>query len=123
MVPDSIEKKWKIHPKIVKNMYFGGLGGSRGGLGEGLGAILAPRHEKMKKKWFVGGPPPKLDPKIAKNRYVGVPECNFIDQSVTLGGILYGSGFVAVFGRSEERKNYDFQTVEPLKSDDSTVFL
>ena len=34
----------------MKNHGFGGLGGSKGGLGEGLGAILAPIAEKVIKK-------------------------------------------------------------------------
>ena len=33
----------------MKNHGFGGLGGSKGGLGEGLGAILAPIAEKVTK--------------------------------------------------------------------------
>ena len=44
------EKIIENPPQIVKNHGLGGLGGARGGLGEGLGAILAPRAEKVANK-------------------------------------------------------------------------
>ena len=56
----------------MKNHGFGGLGGSKGGLGEGLGAILAPIAEKVTKnveKVTWSTPPPlgtHLRAKMAK---------------------------------------------------------
>ena len=52
-------------PKPLKIMVWGVLGAPGGGLGECLGAIWAPRAEKVANKWVVGPPPPsKLEPKI-----------------------------------------------------------
>ena len=51
------------------------------------------------------------------------PECNFVDQRFTFDVIFDGSGFVAIFRRSEDQKMIDFRLVEPLKSSNSTVIL
>ena len=84
----------EIHPKIIKNHGLEGLGGSWGGLGEGLGAILAPRAKKSPTSDSLDPPwPPKLEPKFVKKRHVGILEGNFVNQSDRFGGILRGSHF------------------------------
>ena len=67
--------------------------------------------------------PPQVGAKIHKKSVCERPECNFVDQRFTFDVIFDGSGFVAIFGRSEDQKIIDFRLVEPLKSDNSTVFL
>ena len=64
-----------------------------------------------------------MEAKFVKNRLVGDPESHFVNQSTNFGSIFEGSYFLTVFARSENRKVNDFGGVEPLKSDDSTVFL
>ena len=53
----------------MKNHGFGGLGGSKGGLGEGLGAILAPIAEKVTKnvEKVTWSTPPLGDPFEGQN--------------------------------------------------------
>ena len=64
-----------------------------------------------------------MEAKFVKNRLVGDHESHFVDQSTDFRSIFEGSYFLSVFSRSENRKVNDFGGVEPLKSDDSTLFL
>jgi hypothetical protein len=88
---------------------------------------LLPRNEKDRKNSKNSGsldpPPPQVGAKNHKKSVSEHPECNVVDQRFTFDVIFDGSGFVAIFGRSEDQKNIDFRLVEPLKSDNSTVFL
>ena len=77
-----------------------------------------PTSDSLDPPW-----PPKMEAKFVKNHLVGDPESHFVDQSIDFGSIFEGSHFLAVFSRSENRKVNDFGGVEPLKSDDSTMFL
>ena len=83
MIPNH-EIHGKSIQKSLKKGSFGGLGRSRDGLWESLEPIWAPSCEKERKQRFVAHPPaPKLEPKFIKNRHVGVPGSQFVDQSAT----------------------------------------
>ena len=77
-----------------------------------------PTRDSLDPPW-----PPKLEPKFVKNQHVGAPEGRFVDQSCILGSIFDGSCFRPVFLRFGDRTSSDFGRVEPLKSDDTIVFL
>ena len=67
--------------------------------------------------------PPQVGAKIHKQSVCERSECNFVDQRFTFDVMFDGSGFAAIFGRSEDQKNSDFRRVELLKSSNSTMFL
>ena len=101
-----------------------GVLGAPGGV---LGRVWGPCGLQDTKKWFTSDsfdlPPPKLEPTFSKNRHVGVPGGNLVDQSVTFEGTLGSSCFRHVFGSFEIIKSEICYRAEPLFSNNPTVVL
>ena len=108
----------------LKLLFWGVLGAPEGGLGGLLGSSglqeqkKCPTSDSLDPPWL-----PRMEAKFVKNNLVGDSESHFVDQSTDVGSIFEGSYFFIVFSRSENQKINDFGGVEPLKSDDSTMFL